>query len=80
MYYHSAAYDFFNRERIRVVRLDGRPPLRFEIGGAMRAFDFSAVRSADVIVLYDPGNAPQAIAPVDLHLAQAYFGLDSGTH
>lgn len=77
MYYRSSAYDFFDREGIRVVRLEGRPLLRFEIDGAMKEFDFAAVRSADVIVLYDPGKAPQAIAPIDLHVAQGYFGLSA---
>lgn len=78
MYYRSSAYDFFDREGIRVVSLEGRTPLRFQIDGAMEEFDFAAVRLADVIVLYDPGKAPRAIAPAELHLAQEYFGLSSG--
>jgi hypothetical protein len=77
MYYRSSAYDFFDREGIRVVSLEGRTPLRFQIDGALEEFDFAAVRLADVIVLYDPGKAPRAIAPAELHLAQEYFELSS---
>jgi hypothetical protein len=45
------------------------------VGARYRHYDFSGEPTLDLLVLYDPGREPAAIAPADLHLAQEYFHL-----
>jgi hypothetical protein len=74
MFYRSAAYEHFERKQLPVVRWTGRRPVTFRVDGRARPYDFSDWPTLDVIVLFDPGREPKAIAPVDLHLVDEYFG------
>ncbi|MHB1169674.1 MAG: hypothetical protein ACYC28_10395 [Longimicrobiales bacterium] len=78
MYYRATAYDYLEQHGVDVVRAEGRIPAQFEVRGEARAFDFSNEPYLDLIVLYEPGKQPLAIAPVDIDRAADYFGLGSG--
>lgn len=75
MYYRASAVEYFEGAGIPVVRLEGRHPVRFEIDGAMRTYDYADEPTFDLLVLYDPGREPLPVATADLHLAQSYFDL-----
>ena len=77
MWYRSEAWSWLEERGVRIVALEGRPPLRFRGDAGMRAWDFSAEPTADVVVLYEPGREPRAVAPIDVAAAApAYFGLE----
>jgi hypothetical protein len=73
MFYRSAAYEYLEKKQLPVVRWTGRRVVTFMADGRARQYDFSDWPTLDVIVLFDPGREPQAIAPADLHLVDAYF-------
>ena len=75
MFYRSAAYEYLERKQLPVVRWTGRIAVTFMADGRARQYDFSDWPTLDVIVLFDPGREPQAIAPADLHLVDAYFAM-----
>jgi hypothetical protein len=77
MYYRAMAYDYLEQHGVDVVRVVGRIQVQFEVDGEARSFDFSREESADLLVLYEPGKVPVAIAPVDIDRAAEYFGLSS---
>ena len=77
MWYRAEAWSWLDEHGVRVVAREGRSPLRFYVDGAMRAWDFGGEPAADVVVLYEPGREPRALAPVDVTAAApAYFGLE----
>ena len=76
MWYRAEAWDWLERNGVPVVDLEGRPALSFVVNGVPTPFDFSAQTTLDVVVLYEPGQAPIALAPVDVSMrAPEYFGL-----
>ena len=76
MWYRAEAADWLEQNGIRTVFLEGRPTIAFVVDGVTRAFDFSAEPTLDVVVLYQPGQAPLALAPVDVTMrAPGYFGV-----
>ena len=75
MYYRASAVEYFENAGIPVIRLEGRHPVRFEIDGALRTYDYADEPTFDLLVLYDPGSEPLPVATADLHLAQSYFDL-----
>ncbi len=75
MYYRATAYDYLEQRGVEVVRTEGRVQPRFEVEGEPRTFDFSDEPYMDLIVLYEPGMLPLAIAPVDIGRVAEYFGL-----
>lgn len=77
MYYRATAYDYLEQHGVDVVRTEGRVQAQFEVEGEARTFDFSSEPYLDLIVLYEPGKLPLAIAPVDIDHAADYFGLVS---
>ncbi|HEU5207983.1 MAG TPA: hypothetical protein VFU06_01125 [Longimicrobiales bacterium] len=75
MYYRATAYDYLEQHGVEVVRTEGRVQPLFEVEGEPRTFDFSDEPYMDLVVLYEPGKLPLAIAPVDIDRAADYFGL-----
>ena len=79
-WYRSEAADWLEQNGIRTVFLEGRPELSFLVDGEPTAFTFDTESTLDVVVLYRPGRAPIALAPVDVGLsAAAYFGISDST-
>ncbi|NIP82847.1 MAG: hypothetical protein GWM90_27940 [Gemmatimonadetes bacterium] len=80
MFYRATATEILERQPVPLMRLDGRRPLHFRVGGEARAFAFGSEPSLDLVVLYEPGKEPRALTPVDLaadpSIAARYFGLD----
>jgi hypothetical protein len=74
MFYRAAAYEYLEKKRLHVVRLVGRRPLTFVVDGRTRQYNFLDFPTLDVIVLFDPVGEPRPIAPVDVHVADEYFG------
>lgn len=83
MIYRATASEILERTPVPMVRLDGRRPLHFLVEGEARAYTFGSEPTLDLIVLYDPGRDPRALAPVDLaadpSVVSRYFGLESAT-
>lgn len=76
MWYRAEAGDWLEQNGVRTVYLSGRPTLGFVVDGKPASFDFSAEPTLDVVVLYEPGSPPVAVAPVDVSArAPEYFGL-----
>ena len=66
MFYRASAISVLEREPVRLVRIEGRRPLRFVVDGEARAYDFPEQTSLDLVVLYAPGRAPRAVPPIEL--------------
>jgi len=77
MYYRAAAREYLEERGVRVVGVTGRRALRFVVEGRPEAFDFSDETTLDVLVLYEPGSRPRAVAPIEVHVADEYFGLEA---
>lgn len=77
MYYRASAHEYFEAKQLKVVRLEGRRPLTFTVDGAPRRYDYSDFESLDLVVLFDPGREPLALAPAAIHLVDGYFGAPS---
>lgn len=75
MYYRATAYEYLESRGVHVVRTVGRAPLNFVVDGLPRSFDFSSEPTLDLVVMYEPGKTPVAIAPVEIERATDYFGL-----
>lgn len=76
MWYRAEAGDWLEQHGVRTVYLSGRPTLSFVVDGEPSSFDFSAEPTLDVVVLYEPGSPPVAVAPIDVSARAAeYFGL-----
>ena len=74
MWYRAEAWDWFEERGFTVLSIEGRPPLRFRVGGEDRSYDFSDEDLLDLVVIYEPGREPLAIAPIDVATAAAdYF-------
>ena len=74
MWYRAEAWDWLEARRVPVRSVSGRPPLLFLVGDSAREFEFADVTTADVVVLYEPGREPVAVAPIDVaERAAAYF-------
>lgn len=76
MYYRAEAFAWLEEHGIPVVELEGRPAVAFAVEGEPAPFEFSADHPLDLVVLYQPGQAPVPVAPVDVTMtAPAYFGV-----
>lgn len=75
MYYRATAYEFLENNSLPVRTVRGKQPLRFIVNGQATPFDFSGITTLDVIILYDANREPQAIAPIDIDAARAYYGM-----
>ncbi len=73
MFYRSAAYDYLRERNLPIKSLSGRRPLEFIVNGTMRRIDYADVPFLDVIVLYETGQEPRVIAPVDIGEVAEYF-------
>jgi len=78
MFYRATAQEYLETRGVAVVRFVGRRTLTFMVAGRPRQYDFSRESTLDVVVLYEPGRQPKAIAPADIHEAAEYFGFDDG--
>jgi hypothetical protein len=82
MFYRATATEILERLPVPLVRLDGRRTLHFRVGGEGRPYGFAAESALDLIVLYDPGRDPLALAPIDVaadpSVVGRYFGLEPG--
>ena len=80
MWYRAEARRWFEERGIPVVEMEGRRPLSFVVDGEDRVYDFSALETLDVVVLYDRDREPVAVAPIDAPAAsESYYGpLDAG--
>lgn len=76
MFYRAAAVDYLEEAGVPVVRRARDTVLTFIVEGQARAYDFTGERGLDLIVLYEPGKPPKAVAPAVVHEADEYFGLD----
>lgn len=84
MFYRASAISVLERQPVRLVRLEGRQPLRFVVDGEARAYDFPEHTTLDLVVLYAPGREPRPVTPVELaadpDLATRYFrGTTTGS-
>jgi hypothetical protein len=77
-WYRAMAFEFFEGRGLPVRSVDGRPPLEFVVAGEARRFTFEDEPGLDLVVLYVPGRAPLAIAPIEVGLPamMTYLGLD----
>jgi len=73
MWYRATAHEFLEARGLPVDTLEGRRRLAFVVGGETRGYDFADAPTLDVIVLYEPGKEPLAIASVDVERAVEYF-------
>lgn len=77
MFYRASAISVLERQPVRLVRIEGRRPLRFVVDGQARAYDFPDHTTLDLVVLYAPGREPRAVPPIELaadpDLAARYF-------
>jgi hypothetical protein len=63
MWYRAMAYEWIEKQKLPLVRFDGRRPLEFVVQGAVKRYDFSDVEFLDIIILYDKDREPKIIAP-----------------
>jgi hypothetical protein len=81
MWYRAEAREELRRRGLPVVTLEGREPLAFVVGGRTRVVRLDTIPWLDVLVLYEPGKEPRAVATVDLSadasLLSGYFGLEA---
>ena len=74
-WYRAEARDWLDRNGIDVIHLDGRPDIAFLVDGVAVPFEPGAEAALDLVVLYEPGRAPLALAPIDVSTRAAeYFG------
>lgn len=74
MYYRASAHEYLEQHRLPVKTIQGRRPLYFLVGGMVRRIDLSAASTLDVIVLYDKDREPCIVAPINVYVAEGYFG------
>jgi hypothetical protein len=74
MFYHATAIEYLEKRSYPLLQLEGRRPLRFRVGDAVRTLDFADVELFDFIVTYEPGREPRIIAPNEVENVAAYFG------
>jgi hypothetical protein len=75
MWYRAEAWSWLEEHGVPIVSREGRPTLRFRVGGAVRDAAFDSEPTLDVVVLYDVDRAPVAVAPIDVStIAPSYFG------
>jgi hypothetical protein len=63
MFYRATALDYLESNRIPHVRISGRRPIEFMVGGEVASYDWSDVMLLDFLVLYQPDEPPRVIAP-----------------
>lgn len=76
MYYRATAYAYLDSLGVPIVRIVGRPPLTFLVAGRPLQYDFSSEPTLDLVVIYEPGQMPKALAPIEIHEAAEYYGFD----
>jgi hypothetical protein len=77
MFYRAAAHERLAEVGAPVVRVSGRRPLAFVVGGAARSYDFAELPTLDLIVVYAPGSEPIAFAPIDVEEALLLLASDA---
>ena len=74
MWYRAEAWSWLEERAVPIVTIEGRDSLRFHVAGTAQAYGFDDAQTADVVVLYEPGCAPLALAPIDVATeAGTYF-------
>lgn len=74
MFYRSGVYDLVEERGLPFRSFNGRLPLQFMVDGSLRQYDFSDVTWLDVVVLYEPGQEPRVMAPIEFPLVvDEYF-------
>jgi hypothetical protein len=63
MWYRAMAYEWLEKQKLPIRRMEGRRPLEFVVQGVVKRYDLSGVIPLELIILYDKDREPKIIAP-----------------
>jgi hypothetical protein len=63
MWYRAMAYEWLEKQKLPILRMQGRRPLEFVVQGVVKRYDLADVIPLELIILYDKDREPKIIAP-----------------